>query len=1292
MSLNKSTNIKFSDFRNEFFVNKTFTPIKCSDFYPTNNLNTADIPNIPNLPVANSSMKLSYFKSVGKTLFNITISGTESTIKTIPQPSDDTNNNGNFYYLRLLHQGSTNTSTIANYTEYTIRFPYTIITEVLLVGGGGGGGAGFNNYMYGGGGHPGEYKIGEFTFNENQIYKIRIGAGGLGMQSSLDTTTIDGTSCIIYDNVNTPLLTSLGGKRGNNILYYSLNTITSTSNVTSNITITTSVTNILIPLRANIIYNYTDTIINNMNIGSYNVTFTNGSINVATLPSNKSYPILKTGSTILSPLLWYKFDNSLINSGSLGNLYDIINNGSAAFSTSSYIKGSSSLSIAGGAYTNAYVTIPNGTLNFNAINTANGISFSLWIYTFSSTSINYIFYFGTLTTGGLSSRNISLLKTGSNTFIARIQNPPVDGNASTATDRTDYNINVTIPNSSWVHLVWTISYAGVWTIYTNTNSISTSITQKIPQFTISNKNYNIGKQLNLISESRFDGLIDDFRIYDFHLTQSQVNELYNGRVDISYTSDVYVTTEFTYTNDYEIFTIPNGVKFINIYCWGAGGGGSAAVGLYNTTPGGYGGDGGFVMGTLDVTTITSLRIIVGQGGRKGIQAARCGYAFGGGGDAGNIGDYNWAAGGGGGLSGVFSSVYITENGKNIETYSIPIIIAGGGGASALNNSKNGGNAGGLIGNNGEYVPWIDTGGYGGTQTAGGNGNLSGTKFNGGSCSGYGGGGGGGYYGGGASMVNSGLYIAAGGGGSSYINTSQFSFTNTSIPNAKPNGTRIVNGNTNKYYKNNAGLGANVGLNNGNDGLIVIEYLLNSNIIYGSGNGGNNSESIYKTNANLINATDLNNGTGGNGANAFSTNITGSILEYYAAGGGGSSYLGPVGLGGIGASGVYLGGNGTNNSSAIKISHAVANTGSGGGGSACDGANASIGGNGSAGICIIKYRPFIDYPPTTTLNFTSTLISPNKYNITINTLNYVVNFSSLSGTNYPYFLLDRSAQSWITATTYNSSGIYKGSAYLADVNYKGEWVYYKFPYSIALYSYDVVSLSSSGYPLLWKIYGSNDETNWEEITEASNNQIEVDGRSFNKILNVLPTPYKYIGIVINKVKFLNSADIYLYLTGFFVNGRVHNLTNLLLDNQKIYNYTYANNDTNYINGGNTSYIYSFTLSNNKTAIINTLNFNININDLEYGDAYDMGIIVFQYFLNDVLIYNSNGEIDPIYDFGYPPTRRSFNASTTLTNLNININANQQQTFYCKIFINGYNYYGYNNNVTYTTLNFTLSYLM
>ena len=73
MSLNKNTNIKFTDLRSEF-TTTTNTPIKYSSFYTTSNNNTVDIPNIPSLPVANSSMRLSNFKNVSKTLFKITVS------------------------------------------------------------------------------------------------------------------------------------------------------------------------------------------------------------------------------------------------------------------------------------------------------------------------------------------------------------------------------------------------------------------------------------------------------------------------------------------------------------------------------------------------------------------------------------------------------------------------------------------------------------------------------------------------------------------------------------------------------------------------------------------------------------------------------------------------------------------------------------------------------------------------------------------------------------------------------------------------------------------------------------------------------------------------------------------------------------------------------------------------------------------------------------------------------------------------------------------------------------------
>ena len=1177
--LNKSTNIKFSDIRNDFFVNKTFTPIKYSYFYPTSNFNTVDIPNIPIFPVANSSMKLSYFKNIGKTLFNITVSGTEANTKTIPHPELVYNSgNSSNYYLKLLHQGTTNTNnaTTPNYTEYNIRFPFTVNAEVLLVGGGGGGGAGFNNYNYGAGGNSGGLiYTSSYTFRENITYKIRIGAGGLGMQSSTDTTTIDGTSSIIYEN-EIPLLTALGGKIGRYI--YSNNYFTLFGSLTANYTVK-------LLKKAFIQYNYTSAILSILP-ETYIVSFENGAIIFGSLSSHKtSYPILKdTNNNILNPIIWYKFDSSntsmMINAGSYGTSYNATEH-NLTYDTVNYIRGSGS-----GSFNTSfqqYFTLPV-TLNFNQINTTNGISFSLWFkMTSSSPALSPVFEFGTkvVANTSLGSRCIKLFRNNSNSFdISIVTTTDNDGTNSILTYNASLN---TVPvDNLWKHFVWTISKTGTWNIYVNNVKIYTSDKAVIPPFTVSNtyKKYNLGKSL-FSARSYFDGNIDDFRIYDFILSSTQVQELYNGRLDIyyynPYTTDSYAneillsqkmntsisydsrlfsfnnvngnngtTTPiiFNYTSSIQTLTIPTYVKYINIYCWGAGGGGSAALN-YNPSPGGYGGDGGFVMGTLDVSTIRTLKIIVGQGGRKGIQAQRCGYAFGGGGDAGSVGDGNWAAGGGGGLSGVFiDDANITISNNIINSAATPVIIAGGGGASALNNSKNGGNAGGLIGNDGEYIVYIGSGGYGGTQSAGGNGTSPGTKFNGGSCSVYGGGGGGGYYGGGASTVTAGIYIAAGGGGSSYINTTDFIFTNTSIPNAQPNGSRIVNGNTNKYYNNNAGLGADIGLNNGNDGLIVIEWLTTTNEMYGSGGGGGGANSAGGT------PIDIMGGTGGNGGNAKLITITGKN-EYYAAGGGGSAYnTGTGGTGGIGDTGVYLGGNGTNNSSIIKISNAVDNTGSGGGGSACDGTNPSIGGNGSAGICIIKYFPYIFYPPLSPvpLILTKSLISTNKYIVTINTLNYIVKFSSsLSSANDPYVLLDRNTTTnWNTgSSTYTNLGTYTGEAYLVN-NYTGEWVYYKLPYSIMLKEYKISGFLTR-FPLLWKIYGSNNETNWTEIEELSNNTTDAvyTNSIFAKTLQKYIMPYKYIGIVIKKASNVMSNSF--VFDGFELSGLIYNLTNLNLLN-------------------------------------------------------------------------------------------------------------------------------------------------
>ena len=208
----------------------------------------------------------------------------------------------------------------------------------------------------------------------------------------------------------------------------------------------------------------------------------------------------------------------------------------------------------------------------------------------------------------------------------------------------------------------------------------------------------------------------------------------------------------------------------------------------------------------------------------------------------------------------------------INSNAIPILIAGGGGsAGSTNNSLHGGNAGGLIGNNGSGIQAY---GSGGTQITGGMSGTSnilyppndnaGNKYKGGNTSEYGGGGGGGYYGGGGGKYIDGNIVVGGGGGSSYINSNNFILSNLNISEVFKNGTRTVSGNTNKYYKPNIGLGANFGLNNGNNGLIVIEYINPSTIpfkipkltvyppfIIPSSNSGNTNNQIVNFTTEII---------------------------------------------------------------------------------------------------------------------------------------------------------------------------------------------------------------------------------------------------------------------------------------------------------------------------------------------------------------------------------------------------------------------------------------------------------
>ena len=121
---------------------------------------------------------------------------------------------------------------------------------------------------------------------------------------------------------------------------------------------------------------------------------------------------------------------------------------------------------------------------------------------------------------------------------------------------------------------------------------------------------------------------------------------------------------YSYTGSAQTFSVPTGVTTVTAYMWGGGGAGD-----FSNCRGGHG---GAVVGTIDVSSISTLGVIVARGGAYPTT----------GGDG----------GGGGGFSGVFDGTTYTQANA--------ILIAAGGGGAGDGNNAQGGDAGGLTGGDG----------------------------------------------------------------------------------------------------------------------------------------------------------------------------------------------------------------------------------------------------------------------------------------------------------------------------------------------------------------------------------------------------------------------------------------------------------------------------------------------------------------------------------------------------------------------------------------------------------------
>jgi hypothetical protein len=336
-------------------------------------------------------------------------------------------------------------------------------------------------------------------------------------------------------------------------------------------------------------------------------------------------------------------------------------------------------------------------------------------------------------------------------------------------------------------------------------------------------------------------------------------------------------------------------------------------------------------------------------------------------------------------------------------------------------------------------------------------------------------------------------------------------------------------------------------NRGGDAIDRINGLI------GGGGGGGGAGEIGQTgNLNY-------NSVGGKGGDGILINITGTNL-YWGAGGGGGQYssvdnsgtfrAGSGGLGGGGGGGwgngqpditgyIGYGGTGGLNTGANGYNFiggvGASNTGSGGGGGAYlldtimeNGQQVTASGAGGSGIVIIRYL--------------KSTITTKKELVINNTDNSGCSFKSFQYTNNGYYV-------------FNNRYILSG--------YFGDWFVLKMPNSIYLTKYRIYNRTSFAgrAPALFKIYGSTDGTSYEEIVEASNNDLNNILTPLNyligyyeKIVNYYQKKYLYFGIVVNKIVGGDNYSHLLNITKFHIFGNETNANNIIVPRYLSYNGT------------------------------------------------------------------------------------------------------------------------------------------
>ena len=227
---------------------------------------------------------------------------------------------------------------------------------------------------------------------------------------------------------------------------------------------------------------------------------------------DNSYPnVYDSCNVILKPLAWYKFDGNLgIDSSGNNNTLTLNNTPLIA----SGVKGANCLYLSGSQYL-------NGTTNFNLTNSS--FSISLWACLYNTQIMYY-------SIGNVqSARQIIYSYANSGNFY-------INGFHS-----DDCNSRIYNDLYKWVHLVFIFDNTTLMrSIYRNGKQLNITSGLFSGGSVTVNNNFIIGRWVDL-SAFAYNGLIDDFRVYNKVLDQNQINELYTGRITVGNLNDTITT-------------------------------------------------------------------------------------------------------------------------------------------------------------------------------------------------------------------------------------------------------------------------------------------------------------------------------------------------------------------------------------------------------------------------------------------------------------------------------------------------------------------------------------------------------------------------------------------------------------------------------------------------------------------------------------------------------------------------------------------------------------------------------